>query len=60
MTHTDVDGLFAALGKVDLLRRVTPVVAFCIKATTTSGRRVDCFFPEVPSGNYDGSKDATP
>lgn len=47
----DVDGLFEALEGIGIVR-VTESEAFCIKAVTRAGRRIDCFFPEVASGDY--------
>ena len=45
----DVDGLFGALARIGIERGAG--TGWVIKATR-SGRAIDCFFPEVPSGDY--------
>lgn len=45
----DVDGLFAALARLDVER--VGKGSFCSKATYR-GRKIDCFFPEELDGEY--------
>lgn len=46
----DVDGLFAALAMIGIERGAG--TGWVIKATWRGRASIDCFFPEVPSGNY--------
>lgn len=46
----DVDGLVAALSKIGIER--TGGGGWVIKATWRGHASIDCFFPEVPSGDY--------
>lgn len=54
----EVDAMFHALEAVGIVR-VTKTLSFCIKAKHADGD-IDCFFPEVESGNYEADEDAKP
>lgn len=58
VAKVDVDGLFVALAKIGVLRETHREV-WCIKATH-AGRRIDCFFPEAPAGDYSKSSVEAP
>lgn len=55
VAEIDVDGLFGALAKLGIERDRGS--GFVVKALMR-GRRIDCFFPEVPSGEYPTEQEA--
>ncbi len=51
----DVAGLFRALAAIGI-ERITNSDVFCVKARHPFGG-IDCFFPEVSSGDYGNEED---